>query len=179
MRNFFAGDNRYIYFQDENNLLLAKKYFEDHEADIKFESDNAFNIRYNGRDFDLIKHFFEDPQDSINSFDFTVACVAVDNQKVHYHDTFFIDLAKRALVINELPYPMSSLSRTQKYIKKGFTICQGGLYQLSRAVQSQLNESDSDALRNTNDSNNFDPEDLIELSNLSSRSRNSLFSGID
>lgn len=180
VRNYFAGDYSYtdidVYFKDENNLNAAKDFFIQNGGEVKFDSDHAYNIKYKGRDYDLIKHFFKNPQDSIDNFDFTVACVAVDNEKVYHHDTFFMDLAKRALVINELPYPMSTLSRVQKYAKKGFTICKGGLYKLSRAIQLQLNEADSEAAAKEES----ETEDLLEMTQLSSGTNiNSFFNGID
>ena len=42
-----------------------------------------------------------------------------------------MDLAKRSLVINSLPYPLSTVQRMQKYIKKGYTICNGGLLEIA------------------------------------------------
>lgn len=105
-------------------------------AFLLYENDNVCKLLYKGKKYDLVKKFFSDPETAINAFDFTVSCAAIDRTKVYTHPTFFVDLAKRALVINKLPYPMSTLWRMQKYIKKGYTICSGGLLDIAKAISS-------------------------------------------
>lgn len=144
-----------LYFPDEDNFLKAKKYLTE-QAEIKtereedgklvvetkakplavqyFENDNVVMVKYRGRKFDLIKKFFPSPEMTITEFDFTVCCAAVDSGKVYTHETFFIDLAKRQLMINKLPFPLSTMWRMQKYIQKGFYMCSGEMLKLSKAI---------------------------------------------
>lgn len=103
-------------------------------AKVIFENDNVTKIIYKGRQFDLVKKYFNSPSECIAEFDFTVCCGAVDIHNVYTHDTFFIDLSKRQLMINKLPYPLSTMWRMQKYIKKGFTICSVEMLKLSKAI---------------------------------------------
>jgi len=61
----------------------------------------------------------------LSRFDFTVCMGAFDfnTDKFIFDDCFFEHLAKRMLVYNvESQYPFSSLWRSIKYVKKGFTI---------------------------------------------------------
>jgi hypothetical protein len=81
------------------------------------------------------QHFFTSPQETISMFDFTVCCAAVDKNQLYTHETFFMDLAGRKLVINRLPFPLSTMQRMQRYIKKGYTICNGGLLEIAEAIQ--------------------------------------------
>lgn len=103
-------------------------------AKVTFENDNVTKVIYNGRHFDLVKKYFPAPTESMMAFDFTVCCAAVDNGRVYMHETFFIDLAKRQLMINQLPFPLSTMWRMQKYIKKGFCICSAEMLKLSKAI---------------------------------------------
>ena len=55
-------------------------------------------------------------------------------------------MAKKALIINKLPYPLATLKRLQKYINKGFSICDGGLLEIAK----KINEMDfGDPLQNS------------------------------
>ncbi len=83
---------------------------------------------------DLVKRLFPNPKSTIEEFDFTVICCAVDREKVYYNPSFPFDLLRRKLVVNSLPFPMSTLQRVQKYVKKGFSICNGGLLEISKAI---------------------------------------------
>jgi len=144
-----------LYFPDEHNYERCRKYLMEaetrvikemvddkevekhipkHKAVKYFENDNVVMVKYNGRKFDLVKKYFPSPETTITEFDFTVCCAAVDSGKVYTHETFFIDLAKRQLMINKLPFPLSTMWRMQKYIKKGFYMCSGEMLKLSKAI---------------------------------------------
>jgi tRNA nucleotidyltransferase/poly(A) polymerase len=110
-----------------------------------YSDDRIANFYIQKRKIQLIQsHFFDSPEESIKSFDFTVCCAAVDRNQVYTHETFFIDLSRRRLVINALPYPLSTLERLQKYIKRGYTICNGGLLELARGIQGLELDNDSE-----------------------------------
>jgi len=91
-------------------------------------------VKYKGREYDLVKKYFTDASTCIAEFDFTVCSAAVDLKEVYTHETFFIDLAKRQLMINKLPYPLSTMWRMQKYIQKGYYMCSGEMLKLSKAI---------------------------------------------
>ncbi|MEW6171294.1 MAG: hypothetical protein AB1472_07050 [Candidatus Omnitrophota bacterium] len=124
-----------IYFPSDEEFQKGKIWFIDNGGEIKFENERLMVIYYKKHKFELIKMFFESPQQTIDQFDFTVCCGAISKDSVFFHNTFFIDLAKKRLVVNNLPYPLSTLQRLQKYIKKGFTICNGGLLEIAKAIQ--------------------------------------------
>jgi len=145
-----------LYFTCEEDYAKAKKYlvkdsiatatvkndgltttvtkFPKPKAKIIFENDNVTKVIYKGRQFDLVRKYFTDAATTIKAFDFTVCCAAVTNKQVFTHDTFFIDLAKRQLMINELPFPLSTMWRMQKYIQKGYYMCSGEMLKLSKAI---------------------------------------------
>lgn len=126
-----------IFFPDERNMLLASKNLTD-RLSLKptFENDKIVNFIFKKHKIQLIKaHYFKTPADTIRAFDFTVCAASVNRVTVNFHETFFIDLAKKRLVIIGLPYPLSTLQRLQKYIKRGYTICNGGLLEIAKAIQ--------------------------------------------
>ena len=144
IRDYFAGvpikTDHDIFFPNEKEFEKAKTYFKSKKAEVKWESDNGMKVVYNDRTFDLVKKFFDDPQTTIEAFDFTVSMFAVDNKKVYYGETSFIDLAKRQLMINKITYPASTLSRAFRYYKKGYTMCLGEMKKLIDAIQEMPKE---------------------------------------
>lgn len=132
-----------VFFPDRLTFDIAVETMKRKAGEPTFNDGRVVNFNFKGHTIQLISsHFFKDPTKTIEAFDFTVACAAVDHEKVYHHPTFFMDLASKKLVINKLPYPLSTLQRVQKYVKKGYTICNGGLLELSKAIQG-VNLQDS------------------------------------
>lgn len=153
LRDYFMGvqikTDYDLFFPNEIEYKKCKTYFEAKNAEIKWESDNGMKIKYNNKTFDLVKKYFETPQSTIDNFDFTVSMLAVDNEKVYYGETTFIDLAKRQLILNKILYPASTLSRAFRYYEKGFKMCLGEMKKLCEAIQSIPKEEKSDENENT------------------------------
>ena len=166
LRDYFAGipvkTDYDIFFPNDKEFEQAEKYFKDNLAEVKWESENGIKLTYKGRTYDLVKKFFDSPEDTIKNFDFTVSMFAVDTQKVYYGESSFIDLAKRQLMINKITYPASTLSRSFRYVKKGYSICLGEMKKIIDSIQDMPKEVPEE---------NDEPISSGELA--------SLFSGID
>lgn len=96
-------------------------------------------IEFKGKkiDVDIVKKPFQNPTDSIEKFDFTVCCFACNADNFYYHISAPYDLLRNKLVINDLPHPVDTLKRLNKYIKKGFTACNGTLMTLAKSLAEQ------------------------------------------
>ena len=139
LRDYFSGlplNTDYdLFFPNEQEYIKCKEYFIKNDALIKWESSNGMKVIYNRKTFDLIKHYFANPTETIHAFDFTVSMFAVDYDSIYHGETSFIDLAKNQLMINRLPYPVSTLKRAFRYYKKGFVMCVGEMKKLVEAIQ--------------------------------------------
>lgn len=144
LRDYFMGvkilTDYDLFFPDEQNYNKAALYFKIGGAEIKWESENGMKVKYMDKTYDLVKKFFEDPQATIDAFDFTVSMLAVDNDRVYFGESAFIDLAKRQLMINKITYPASTMSRAFRYYKKGFSMCQGEMKKLVESIQDMPKE---------------------------------------
>jgi hypothetical protein len=139
LRDYFMGiqikTDYDIFFPNDEEYGKATEYFKKQESEVKWESDNGMKVKHKGKTYDLVKKFFASPQETIDNFDFTVSMFAVDNERVYFGETTFIDLAKRQLMINKITYPASTMSRAFRYYKKGFSMCLGEMKKLFEAIQ--------------------------------------------
>lgn len=140
LRDYFMGipvkTDYDLFFPNLQEYNKAETYFKAMGAEVKWESENGMKVTYNGRTFDLVKKFFNGPQATIDNFDFTASMLAVDAERVYFGETTFIDLAKRQLMINQITYPASTLSRAFRYYKKGFTMCLGEMKKVIESIQA-------------------------------------------
>ncbi len=114
-----------IFFADQSNYNIARRHFESNGFEMIYENENASRwSKLDGKSciFELIKRFYPDPKITINNFDFTVCCCAIDRAGIYYHETYFIDLAGKNLVLNNTNNPEGTFNRVKKYIDKGFNI---------------------------------------------------------
>ena len=136
LRAYFANEKLSsdfdVFFPDEREWEKANDHFYGNK--VLFENDKTKKFLRHGRKIDLIKIFFESPEATIEEFDFTVTCAAIDYTQLYCNDNFFIDLSKKSLVINKLPYPLSTLQRLQKYIRKGYHACNGTLLEIAKSI---------------------------------------------
>lgn len=136
-----------LFFLNENDLNSIKSCLMADGGVIKFDTDTAVHIEWKGKNIDLVKLYYNSPQECIKTFDFTVAMVAIDTQKtIFYHESFYEHMAHRALIINALPYPISTMRRSYKYQKKGFHICSGGIAKIAEAIKNMNGESQNTAM---------------------------------
>jgi len=125
---------------------------ESKEALEKFITDNLSNARI-VYDSELMKTYklgkdkiqvifrpYQTITNCLDSFDYTICQFAYDGEKIFCNPESLIAIHRRALVVHRVhsEFSLDSLRRLQKYIKKGYTICNGGLADLARALQ-QLN----------------------------------------
>jgi hypothetical protein len=85
-------------------------------------------VPYKNMIVQLIKHdsfFIQDPEALIKKFDFTICMAVYDlfESQVFVHDDFLQHITERKLVFNiDTKYPIISLYRANKYIKRGYNI---------------------------------------------------------
>lgn len=110
------------------------------EFKMHFCTDQAIkgHIKINGQKYniDIVKNLFKEPIETIQKFDFTVCCLAVDKEAFYYHQSASFDILRRKLVVNDLPFPVSTTRRMTKYIKKGYSICNGTIMEILSATRN-------------------------------------------
>lgn len=173
IRDYFMGvpvkTDYDLFFPNGIEFKNAYDYMVSKGAEVVWESDNGIKLQYNGKKYDLVKKYFDTPERTISEFDFTVSMVAVDTEQVYYSDTFFIDLAKRQLIINKITYPPSTMSRAFRYYEKGFRMCVGEMAKIVKSIQDMPKEEPTE-------NNNTEPDNT---ENMSSMELAVMFGGVD
>ena len=120
-----------IYFRSPEGFKACNTFFEEQAGTscvLEFFTPNAltYKIIENGTKVQLITAFTGTAEEIFGKFDFTCCMGAYHfmNKEFKFHKDFLPHLSQRRLVFNtDTPYPLSSLVRVRKYIKKkGFTM---------------------------------------------------------
>lgn len=108
---------------------------------ITFKSNDIIMDNDERAVFQVMRFADTDTPDKIfSAFDFTVCMGAYDcdTKQYTFHDDFWPDVASKSLRFNPgTKFPLNSLIRIQKYIKKGYTAGKGEIAKIALAVANK------------------------------------------
>lgn len=136
-----AEDKILAWFKDQNNP---------NKIEIMNENSQLANFKLDGRWIQVIKgKFYNMETDAVvESFDFTICGAMLVDDRFATLPTFFQDTLAKHLRINKITFPLSTLERMQKYIKKGYTACNGTLLAIAQSQATvNFNNPSEDTLR--------------------------------
>ena len=114
-----------LFFQNAESSIAVKNKLLTAGFDCIYECPNGFLFTYrkNSVKIQLIcEKTYQNIQELLDSFDFTVTCAATDGEFVHYSSAFVKDVKKKELRLANLVYPVATLKRIVKYAARGYTI---------------------------------------------------------
>ena len=151
-----------IFFEQKEHFDEALNFYkQETNYTIVYENEKAvcFLNKDTNVKIELIKTFFKNVEDTLNSFDFTITKFAyykdTENDNVIYSykylDSFFEDLHCNRLVIdNRLDFPISSFERSYRYKSYGFVLCKESKVKLIDALKNSNSDDISNDLYNSN-----------------------------
>lgn len=100
------------------------------------------NYTFEGKWLQVVRGKYWSMEDSsvIDNFDFVHCCAMVTMDAFRVHPEFYRCIATKHIMVNKLLFPLNSLERLQKYIKKGYSACNGTLASLSKAINDMPKE---------------------------------------
>ena len=130
MKNWKITSDVDIYCASKEDRDSILEYLLDNEwhiirerwSDITPTVPSMDKITYNWITIDLIRTIYDNPNDCINNFDFTVVWIAMDTQSVYTLPGWAKDFLQSNLSINKLPNPKWTKERVSKYINKWYQI---------------------------------------------------------
>lgn len=154
VRAYYAGENPRdmdIYFRNMDDYNFAMHTVEEAQAaytsnlqKLKVrrasETENAVTWIIDGKCVQFVKKFmFGDIKEIIDSFDFSICACGLDvaRELVYFDDDFFEHLAARVLVFRGSLFPLSSMSRAFKYVKRGYHICDENIISIVKEIVSR------------------------------------------
>jgi hypothetical protein len=139
-----------VFFRDEKSFEVCIRFFVHYTCVAK--TINAVTYRTpNGIVIQLIHlHYFSAPTEIFNKFDFTVCCGLYDFSTGGFslYKDFLKHLAQRKLIFNSNhEFPVASLSRSEKYKRKGFTIDQTNYLKIVMCIATLNIKTNADAAK--------------------------------
>ena len=115
--------------KEDLDLFVKLNLTKSHGYKLVYFNDNLRTYRKGKIKVQIIYREYEKLTDIIDLFDFTVCQFMYDGEKVICNPSALLDVYHKRIVINHLEtlFVFDSLRRVQKYIKKGYTICNGGI----------------------------------------------------
>jgi len=160
IRAYYAGEvpsDMDLYFETKDQCQEACTLLRNAEWKQVYETKEATSFTKNNKIVQVISFINGGAEEILSKFDFTVCQVAIDGIEKNsadelkgillMHNDFFEHLASRLLVFTNSSRPLSSLKRVIKYIKRGYSICDGNIIRIARAIAVTVDFSDPEALR--------------------------------
>ena len=125
-----------IFVDSEATEIEVLKFFQKKGKEGNINSQTA-NFTYEGKWIQVIrgKYFDMSTTACIDSFDFIHCCAMITMDGFKCNPNFYKAIATKHIMVNKLEYPLSSLERLSKYVKRGFMPCNGTLMDLTKAIQ--------------------------------------------
>lgn len=70
----------------------------------------------------ITKFFYPSVEELVDSFDITACCAGHDGSKFYSNRRFFTDVMNKNIYLNKITYPVATLNRITKYVKKGYSL---------------------------------------------------------
>lgn len=113
--------------------------------DIKPSFTNGFVTNYirDGKKFQVCYRNLDNPEAFINHVDYNICRFAFDGSLIHTTAEALIGVYTKKLMVETIhkEFTLDTLRRMQKYIQKGYSICDGGLNKIVAAIRA-LNEEE-------------------------------------
>lgn len=113
----------------EKNLKGCKKVYDTERLKTFHKNNEKIQVIY----FD-----YADINACLDSFDYTLCQFAFDGKDVYCNPQSLLDIFRKKITIHniDVKFTINSLRRIQKYIRKGYSICDGGLKQLVEHIRN-------------------------------------------
>lgn len=130
-----------MFVQDAETEAKLMSFFKENGKEGKVNGFLA-NYTFGGKWIQVIRGRYYDlsTTELIDTFDFTIcqAMVTVDGIRVGEH--FWESVSTKHLRIHKITYPLSTLERMQKYIKRGYSACNGTILEIAKAINAMESE---------------------------------------
>jgi hypothetical protein len=143
-----------VFFKSKEDFDNALEYFtksDNHSPVYSNDNCHCFKDKQTNVDIELVKKFFDTPENIIRMFDFTIVKFAYYKEetndgvtyKAMYLDRFFEDLQQKKLVIDaDIPLPINTFERSYKYLKYGYGLCRESKIKLLESIRALQGDID-------------------------------------
>lgn len=138
-------------FTTSNKSADSLNHYMKYNFTERYNHENSIGLinRENFYNYEIVKTIYaEDPELTLEQFDFTVSCAAVTPDFIVFHDTYFVDLLSKNLVPVYTRDITTLFPRMQKFMNKGYKMekehMQTIMETIALAKESELEVSDKE-----------------------------------
>lgn len=138
---FFASEEQLKSYQAVlNSPWLSSKVLYENEQNVTMEvtplNTDAFSGEGSLKPFklQLIKFYFNSPEAVLEWFDYTNCQFLTDGNTLLVGEYTLFDVGRKHLRVNKIHHALSSVRRLLKYARQGYTICDGSINDILKAV---------------------------------------------
>lgn len=115
--------------KEDLDLFVKLNLTKNHGYKLVYFNDNLRTYRKGKIKVQIIYREYEKLTDIIDTFDFTICQFMYDGEKVICNPSSMMDVYHKRIVINHINplFVLDTFRRVQKYIQKGYSICNGGI----------------------------------------------------
>jgi hypothetical protein len=115
--------------KEDLDLFVKLNLTKNHGYKLVYFNDNLRTYRKGKIKVQIIYREYEKLTDIIDTFDFTICQFMYDGEKVICNPSSMMDVYHKRIVINHINplFVLDTFRRVQKYIQKGYYICNGGI----------------------------------------------------
>lgn len=113
---FFKNTTDLVDTRNELEAFGFRKVFECPQGELYTYVRKSMKVQL------IVKRYYKDVKDLLDSFDFTACQIAIFEGNLYIAREAIRDIKRKRLNLNTIEYPVATLNRIQKYIKKGYTV---------------------------------------------------------
>lgn len=112
-----------LFFTQNNNVEEVKTFLKESGYNEVFACPKGELFTYKKGEVKvqlICKRFYADLYDLVNSFDIVACCAGWDGDKLVTHNNWVKDIKLKQITFNQITYPVATIARVYKYLKKGY-----------------------------------------------------------
>lgn len=138
-----------VFFKNNDERKKCINYLIDNGGIVSSDNDNTSRVLYKNKTIDVIKHYYQTPQECADSMDFSVCGISTDGKDVYKTKNFYNDWRKKILVFDkqhDFNNPIVNVLRMQKYLMRGYRMNVDETLKLIHKLRLRTEEEIIDAI---------------------------------
>lgn len=136
-----------VFFINNDEREKCMNYLIGNGGIVSSDNENTSRMLYKNKTIDVIKHYYQTPQECADNMDFSVCGISTDGRDVYKTKNFYNDWRKKILVFDiNHDNPIVNVLRMQKYLMRGYRMDVNQTLKLIHKLRACTEEEITDAI---------------------------------